>query len=80
MSATADPAKLRSYTSPRPDVAALLGERPRRVLDVGCSDGSENHCLFDRAHGRRNKPAKYLARGPLEEFLAYQYVCRLRPV
>ena len=29
-----------SYTGSRPDVAALVAGEPRRLLDVGCSDGS----------------------------------------
>jgi methionine biosynthesis protein MetW len=29
-----------AYTGPRPDVVALIDTAPRRVLDIGCSDGS----------------------------------------
>jgi len=36
--------------------------------------------IFDRPTHQGNRPARYLAVGPLRDFLAYQFVYRLRPV
>mgnify|MGYP000707627461 CR=1 FL=1 len=39
--------KLRSYTGPRKDVIGLVQQPPRRILDLGCSDGSLGAALMD---------------------------------
>src|SRR3954469_17212980 len=42
-------ATISSYTGSRPDVTALVPPSARRILDVGCSDGSLGASL--RGHG-----------------------------
>src|SRR4051812_11348127 len=38
------------YVQPRPDVAALIPERCRRVLEVGCGTGQLGRLLRARGH------------------------------
>ena len=48
-----EPTRQLSYTSPRPDVFAMVPADAMSVLDVGCSDGSLGASLRSAREGRR---------------------------
>jgi 2-polyprenyl-3-methyl-5-hydroxy-6-metoxy-1,4-benzoquinol methylase len=46
------PEQAAAYTTPRPDVAALVPAQARRILDVGCSNGALGRSLMAQVDGR----------------------------
>lgn len=45
--------RLDAYTTPRPDVSALVPDTAQVILDLGCSDGSLGYALKREMPGRR---------------------------
>ena len=50
-----------AYTSPRPDVAAMVPRQAKKILDVGCSNGELGHGLL---HDRPDRSVVGIERDP----------------